>query len=126
LPHILDWTEQRIKNASIYNQLLSDVAEIELPKVRGNVKHSYHLYVVKTNRRDELANYLKENGIDTAVHYPIALHNMNAYKYLNYSREDFPIATYNESRILSLPMYPELKSEQIEYITQKIKAFFKK
>jgi dTDP-4-amino-4,6-dideoxygalactose transaminase len=125
LPHILKWTDRRIANAALYDQLLKDISQIEIPKVRNQVKHSYHLYVIKTEKRDELASYLKENGIDTAIHYPIALHNMNAYKYLNYSREDFPIASFNENKILSLPMFPELKIEQMEHIANTIKDFFK-
>lgn len=125
LPHILNWTNNRIENAKFYDAFLKDVVQIEIPKVRDNVKHSYHLYVIKTDKRDELAVYLKQNGIDTAVHYPIALHNMNAYKYLNYTRSDFPNASFNEDKILSLPMYPELSKEQIMYITDTIKEFFK-
>ena len=125
LDYILKWTNARISNAAIYDNVLNSITQIEIPKVRKMVKHSYHLYVIKTEKRDELANYLKENGIDTAVHYPIALHNMNAYKYLNYSREDFPVASFNENKILSLPMFPELKRDQIEYIADKINDFFK-
>ena len=63
----------------------------------------------KTESRDELAVYLNQNGIETAIHYPIALHNMNAYKYLKYNRSDFPNASFNEGKILSLPMYPGAK-----------------
>jgi dTDP-4-amino-4,6-dideoxygalactose transaminase len=125
LPHILKWTDSRISNAASYDEALKDVSQIEIPKVRDNVKHSYHLYVIKTERRDELAKFLNENGIDTAIHYPIALHNMNAYKYLNYTREDFPIASFNEDKILSLPMFPELSAAQIEYVASSIKDFFK-
>jgi len=125
LPHILCWTDKRIENAKHYDNHLKGIAEIEIPKVRDNVKHSYHLYVIKTQRRDELAAYLKLNGVDTAIHYPIALHNMNAYKYLNYTRSDFSNASFNENKILSLPMYPELAEEQIAYTVNKITAFFK-
>jgi len=125
LPHILKWTASRIANAATYDQLLKGIAQIEIPRVRENVKHSFHLYVIKTERRDELAQYLKENGIDTAIHYPIALHNMNAYKYLNYSRDDFPVSSYNEDKILSLPMFPELTTTQMAYVSNKINEFFK-
>jgi dTDP-4-amino-4,6-dideoxygalactose transaminase len=125
LSYIVKWTDKRIENAKLYDNHLKDVSQVEIPKVRDNVKHSYHLYVIKTDRRDELAAYLKQNGVDTAIHYPIALHNMNAYKYLNYTRSDFPNASFNEGKILSLPMYPELAEEQIAYIVNKITAFFK-
>jgi len=125
LPHILKWTEDRIRNSALYKALLQEVSEIELPKVRDNTKHSHHLFVIKTERRNELATYLKGKGIDTAIHYPIALHNMNAYKYLNYSREDFSVASGNENKILSLPMFPELNESQIKYVCKEIKGFFK-
>ena len=124
LPHILNWTNCRIKNAKLYDSLLINIPQIEIPKVRDNVKHSYHLYVIKTDKRDELANFLKQNGINTAIHYPIALHNMNAYKYLNYTRSNFPNASFNENKILSLPMFPELSKKQIIYISDLIKIFF--
>ncbi len=124
LPHILKWTDNRIANAAIYNELLKGITSIETPRVRKDVKHSYHLYVIKAERRDALAKYLKENGIDTAIHYPIALHNMNAYHYLNYTREDFPLASYNEDKILSLPMFPELTQEQMTFVATKISEFF--
>jgi dTDP-4-amino-4,6-dideoxygalactose transaminase len=104
--------------------LLKGITSIETPRVRKDVKHSYHLYVIKAERRDALAKYLKENGIDTAIHYPIALHNMNAYHYLNYTREDFPLASYNEDKILSLPMFPELTQEQMTFVATKINEFF--
>jgi len=125
LPHILKWTDNRITNAATYDQLLKGIAQIEIPQVRNNVKHSYHLYVIKTERRDELAKYLKENDIETAIHYPIALHNMNAYKYLNYTRDEFPVASFNENKILSLPMFPELTKAQMAYVSDKINEFFK-
>jgi dTDP-4-amino-4,6-dideoxygalactose transaminase len=126
LPHILNWTNSRINNAKLYDSLLINIPQIEIPKVRHNVKHSYHLYVIKTDNRDELASYLKQNGVNTAIHYPIALHNMNAYKYLNYTRSNFPNASFNEKKILSLPMFPELSKKQIIYISDLIKTFFTK
>ena len=123
LPHILNWTKCRIKNAELYN--LKDITHIEIPKRRNDVLHSYHLYVIKTRKRDELADYLKQNGVNTAIHYPVALPNMNAYKYLKGSDSDFSISTSNEKKILSLPMFPELTEEQIIYISKLIMSFFK-
>ena len=125
LPHILDWTKCRIENAKLYNSLLKDISQIETPKVRDKVLHSYHLYVIKTQKRNELAKYLNKNGVDTDIHYPVALPNMNAYKYLKNSNSDFPISYSNQNKILSLPMFPELTFKQIEYISKLIKAFFK-
>jgi dTDP-4-amino-4,6-dideoxygalactose transaminase len=123
LPYILEWTSQRIKNAELYNKFLSETEGIELPKVRPDSKHSFHLYVIRTEKRNELAEFLKSNGIETAVHYPVALPNMKAYEYLGYSASDFPVASKYQDRILSLPMYPELTEEQISYVADKIKDF---
>lgn len=126
LPHILKWTDQRIKCAAYYDRILADIGEIELPKVRQNSKHSYHLYVLKAHRRDELALYLKERGIETAVHYPTPLPMLPAYCYLNLKSEDFPIALANMSQILSIPIFPELSIEQQDYIGDCIRTFYKK
>ena len=124
LPYIIKWTELRIRNAELYNQYLGDCKEIVLPKVRPETKHTFHLYVIRAQRRDELAAYLKEQGIETAVHYPTALPNLPAYKYLGYTEKDFPIATAYQSQILSLPMYPELTEEMIAYVAATIKKFY--
>ena len=124
LSHILDWTAARIYKASLYNQHLSGISSIILPAVRPNSKHCFHLFVIRTKRRDQLMNFLKENGVETAVHYPTALPNLKAYKYLGLSEADFPIASQYQSEILSLPMYPELREEMIIYIAEKIKYFF--
>lgn len=123
--YILEWTESRIQNAKKYYELLDGVNEIVLPAVRTNTKHTYHLFVIRTNQRDELAVHLKEMGIGTAIHYPTALPNLPAYSYLGHSPNDFPVSTDFQGKILSLPMYPELSTEMIEYVAAAIKAFFK-
>ncbi len=124
LPHILQWTEQRIANAAYYNQALSGIAEIILPQVRPSSKHTYHLYVIRCKNRDNLAKFLKEKGIETAIHYPVPLPEMQAYQYLGYQPQDFPISHQYKTEILSLPMYPELTHEQMDYIAQQIQAFY--
>jgi len=126
LPFILEWTEKRIANAAKYNEALKGIQEIVLPKVRENSKHSFHLYVIQANSRDELMQHLKDNGIETAIHYPTALPNLPAYKYLNITENSFPVATAMQSRILSLPLYPELDDEQINYVANCIKTFYTK
>jgi dTDP-4-amino-4,6-dideoxygalactose transaminase len=125
LPHILSWTDKRITNANLYNKYLGEIKDIILPVVRPKSKHSFHLYVIRTEKRDELSAFLKENNIETAIHYPVALHNMEAYKYLNHSPEDFPVANSYQDQILSLPMYPELTESQIKFICSVIANFFK-
>lgn len=124
LDHILKWTDKRIENANIYNHFLSDIDEIVLPAVRPSTKHTFHLYVIRCKKREKLSTYLDENGISTAIHYPTILPNLPAYDYLDYKNEDFPVASAYQNEILSLPMYPELKKEQIEYVALKIKEFY--
>lgn len=124
LPYILKWTEQRIHNASLYDQYLADIKEIAIPIVRPDSKHTYHLYVIRAQRRNELMAYLKEKGVETAIHYPTPLPNLPAYAYLGTKPSDFPVATKLQHEILSLPMYPELTEEQIRFVAQTIKAFY--
>ncbi len=124
LPYILEWNKKRLENALYYNKLLKDVGQIETPKIREDVKHIFHLYVIKTKKREELQAFLKENGVQTAIHYPVPLPFMEAYKYLNCSENDFPSVAENKDRILSLPMFPELKKSEMEYVVDLIKKFF--
>jgi len=124
LPYILKWTDQRIANAAYYDKALHNIENIVCPSVRPNTKHTYHLYVIRAKERDLLAKYLKENGIETAVHYPVPLPLMEAYKYLNYTPEDFPVSNKYKDEILSLPMYPELTQVEINYIAESIRNFY--
>lgn len=124
LPHLKNWTDKRIKNAKLYTELLCNSANIVTPNVRADSKHTFHLYVVRTKQREKLREYLSRFEIETSIHYPIALPNLEAYKYLNISKEDYTITNNYQDEILSLPMYPELSSEQIEFVAGKITSFF--
>lgn len=124
LPYIDNWTKARVKHAGLYNELLRD-ADVTTAPVRKNSTHVYHLYVIQTQRREDLQKYLKENGVETALHYPTALPLLPCYAQYNYRSEDFPVAFHNQSRILSLPMYAELTDEQIHYVAGLIKSFGK-
>lgn len=124
LPHILDWTKKRIENAHRYNHHLAGIDSIQIPLVRPDTQHSFHLYVILAAERDKLAAHLRQNGIETAIHYPVALPNLQAYRYLGYSESDFPVASRLQAEILSLPMYPELSESMIEYVAVHIKGFY--
>lgn len=124
LPHLKKWTRDRIKNASIYSSKLKSIKDIEVPIIKENCIHSFHLYVIRTEKRDGLKKYLEDRGIQTAIHYPTALPNLPAYRYLGHTQADFPIASKYQNEILSLPMYPELAEEQINYVCDTIKSFF--
>jgi len=119
LRHLEEWTQKRFDIANSYKSFLNN-SEVIIPVAADGVKHVYHLYVVRVSRRDTIQTVLKERGIDTGIHYPIALPNLKAYEYLGYGPKDFPIATQYSKEILSLPMYPELKRAHIEYICKKL------
>lgn len=124
LPYILEWTEKRIQLADLYNKSLEGIEGITLPSVRPLAKHTFHLYVLRAQRRNSLMDFLREKGIETSIHYPTALPNLPAYKYLGYNPSDFPVATLLQTEILSLPMYPELTEEMIDNIARNIRAFY--
>jgi dTDP-4-amino-4,6-dideoxygalactose transaminase len=124
LPHLSSWTEKRIYNASLYSSMLKGLPYIKTPVVRPESIHSFHLYVIQADNRDKLKEYLYKQGIETAIHYPVALPFLKAYEYLNYKPQDFPVAYELQSKILSLPMYPEMTEDQIRYITDKLKCFY--
>jgi len=83
------------------------------------------MYVIRVKDRERLQNYLNENEIETGVHYPLPLHLQQAYKNLNYKKGDFPVAEKHAEEILSIPLYPEISEEQIDYVVNKINKFYK-
>jgi dTDP-4-amino-4,6-dideoxygalactose transaminase len=124
LPHLPAWTEARRRVASHYDKMLGGVGEVVTPKVAPDREHVYHLYVIRTEKRDALKKHLTEAGISTVLNYPKALPFYPAYAYLRHTAEDFPVAHANQSRILSLPIYPEMGDEMIDYVTDCIIQFF--
>ena len=120
LPHIHDWTRARQQVAAWYDAALSDVPGVERPRVRDAAQHVYHLYVIKVDRREELMAALSAKGIETAVHYPVPLPAMEAYRYLAATQRPVPRALENAGRILSLPIYPELSREAVQHVAQAI------
>lgn len=123
LKYLDGWNKKRQQNALIYNELLKDLPVI-IPYKLDNVEHVYHLYVIRTEKRDELEEYLKTNGISTGLHYPIPIHLQRAYKDLDYKIGDFPVTEKLSKEILSLPMFPELEEKDIYHICKTIKKFF--
>lgn len=125
LPHIDSWNGARAEKAALYNQKLADVPQIICPEQRSDSKHVYHLYVIRTTQREALQAFLKEKGISTSIHYPTAMPFMPCYqKRFGHKTEDFPVAFTAQNQILSLPIFPELTEEQIDYVVEAIKAFF--
>ncbi len=123
LKHLEDWTERRRRNADLYRKCLGDIQDIQVPTEMPGAKHVYHLFVIRTSRRDELQQYLSDNQIYTGIHYPIPCHQQKAYESLGYKKGDFAVTDEYADQILSLPMSEQLKPEEIEYTCQKIRAF---
>ena len=134
LKYLAGWTEGRRRVASKYGELLGGLEQISLPKELPNLKHVYHLYVVRVNgkslelreeTRNKLQSFLSENEIATGLHYPVPLHLQKCFNCLGYKKGDFPVTEDLAQTGISLPMFPELKDEQIVYIAEKISEFFK-
>lgn len=123
LSHLAQWTEERRAVAACYDELLAGVAQVRTPVVAPGRDHVYHLYVILTERRDELRQFLKDRGVATALHYPTILPLLQAYERYGHKQEDFPVASAHQEKILSLPMYPELSAEQIAHVAGAIREF---
>ena len=120
LPHLPAWTTARRRVAARYNDLLEHINNLTTPRVAADRSHVYHLYVVATSRWDFLKTALADAGITTSLNYPKALPFYPAYDYLGHKSADFPAAYRNQSRILSLPIYPEMTDEMIEYVADQV------
>ncbi|MCX5802864.1 MAG: DegT/DnrJ/EryC1/StrS family aminotransferase, partial [Proteobacteria bacterium] len=119
------WNERRRHIASIYRRELEDTPLL-LPLEAPWAYHVYHLYVVRVKKRDELMRYLSEQGVSTLIHYPMPIHMQKVYKHLGYKHGDFPNAEKVAKEIISLPMYPSLKEDEVLYICGRIRAFYGK
>ena len=122
LRHLDAWTEMRRKNAKLYNELFSG-SDVISPVEKDYNRHVYHLYVVRVKNRQKLIGHLNSKGIHTGIHYPTPVHLTEAYSNLGYKKGSFPIAEQCADEILSLPMYPELKEEEIKTVVREIRDF---
>lgn len=118
------WNELRRRVASVYRKALSDLP-LRLPEERKGKYHVYHLFVIRTPRRDRLREHLLKRGIETGLHYPIPLHLQKALRPFRFSRGDFPESEKAAREVLSLPLYPELTREDQERIIEGVRSFFK-
>jgi UDP-2-acetamido-2-deoxy-ribo-hexuluronate aminotransferase len=123
LKHLDDFIERKTKIAELYDKEFSLI--LKTPPRKDNIKDSHYLYVIETEKRDKLAEKLKENNIETGIHYPIPLHLQPSLAYLKYKKGDFPVAERVAERILSLPMHPNLSQEIQMKIIGIVKEFLK-
>jgi len=124
LKHLKEFVEKRRRAAQKYNKLLKGVAQIKTPVEMDYAHNAYHIYAVLAERRDALKKYLRINGISTVIHYPTPIHLQEAYKDLVYKKGDFPISEELAAKTISLPMFPEIKGTEIEYVCETIRNFY--
>ncbi len=122
LPCLTAWNEARRRNAARYNMLLAD-SDVTLPGCEPGNYHIYHQYTIRHPRRDALQAFLKQHGVDSKVFYPLAMHLQPAYRYFGYREGDFPAAERATREVLSIPIIPELREEQIVYVADLITRF---
>lgn len=122
LKHIDEWTRLRQKNAAYFSKILKEKG-IKPPVLADDRTHVFHLFVIRHPKRDELRKYLAENQIHSGIHYKIPLHLQEAYSGLGYKKGDFPVTEKAMDEIISLPMFPELTEEQMDYAASKLDSF---
>jgi len=123
------WTEKRRSIAQRYSQGLAKISavlegKLKLPYEHSECKHVYHQYTIATEKRDELKSYLAEKGISSMVYYPLPLHLQKVFLHLGYKEGDFPFAEEASKRVLSLPMFPEMTSDEINYVIETVARFY--
>jgi dTDP-4-amino-4,6-dideoxygalactose transaminase len=119
LPHLEDWTERRIAVAGRYDEALRDI--VPIPRTLDGVRHVFHLYVIRVAERARVQAQLKEHGIATGIHYPIALPFQRAYAHLGARPEDFPVSHAQQGQLLSLPMHGSMPGDQVDYVIENLR-----
>ncbi|MES2779025.1 MAG: DegT/DnrJ/EryC1/StrS family aminotransferase [Bacteroidota bacterium] len=123
LKHIAQWNTERIAIAAKYTELLQGTNDLVLPQLAHGATSVYHLFVIRTSKRDGLQQYLQQNGVGTLIHYPVPPHLQKAYNELNGKKGDYPIAEKIADTCLSLPLFPGMTLEEVEYVCNQIKSF---
>ncbi len=118
------YIDNRIKLAKNYSEQLKDY--VRVPEILPDRKHTFNQFTIRTEKRDQLQQYLESNGIPTAIHYPMPLHLQPCFKYLGYEEGEFPVAEKTSKEVLSLPMFPEMTEEEQNMVIDTIISFFKK
>lgn len=126
MKYINDAIANRKKIADIYKEGLKGIEGIKLPVIKGNQQPVYYVFNLLAENRDELAAYLKENGIGNSIYYPLPLHMQKCFSYLGYKEGDFPVAERVSKKIIALPIYPELTEDEVDYVCETISKFYKR
>ncbi|HEX6225029.1 MAG TPA: DegT/DnrJ/EryC1/StrS family aminotransferase [Chryseolinea sp.] len=124
LKYLQSWNNERVKIAAVYLKNLEGVGDITLPKSVAEARHVYHLFVIRTSQREALQKYLSDRSIETAVHYPIPPHLQKGLMNLGFKKGDFPITERIADTALSLPLWPGMEPDQVDYVCDIIKKFY--
>jgi dTDP-4-amino-4,6-dideoxygalactose transaminase len=122
LKYLDQWNEERRRKAKLYTKMLSPLGVV-CPSEKKGARHVYHLYTIKTRKRDFLQAFLKKKGIETLIHYPIPIPLQKAYRELGYQRRDLLLTNLWSRKILSLPFFPEIKEYEVEEVVEGIRSF---
>ena len=125
LPHLASWSARRRDHARYYDAGLSGIPGVRIPVADPGNEHIYHQYTVRVERRDELQAHLKARGIGSAVYYPVPLHLQNCFAHLGYTAGRLPQAERACREVLSLPVYPELSPQQLDYVIETVRGFYR-
>ena len=125
LKHLKDFNSKRRDVARAYNDRLHGVGDLILPEIPSGSEHVFHLYVVRSSKRDQLLKHLNDNGVGAGIHYPTPVHLHGAYADLGFRKGSFPVSEKLADEILSLPVYPELNEKQLDWVVTQVKSFFK-
>jgi dTDP-4-amino-4,6-dideoxygalactose transaminase len=122
LKYLDPWNEEKRRKAFFYKRMLEDVGVL-CPAEKGHARHIYHLFVVRSKKRDSLQTFLKERGVETLIHYPIPIHLQNSYTELRYRRGSLPITEQCSKEILSLPLFFGLTQKEMREVAETIRSF---
>jgi dTDP-4-amino-4,6-dideoxygalactose transaminase len=126
LKNLKNKNKKRQVLAKRYIKELTGVGDLNLPQTAQKSTHVYHVFTIRSKKRDKLQKFLLDNKIGTVIHYPIPPHMQKAYRELNYNKGDFPIAEELAKTSLSIPIFPEMTDEEQDYVVNKIKSFYAK
>jgi len=126
LSHIDNAIQKRADHAAHYREMLKDVSQVKLPVIKNGNKEVYYVFCIKAEKRNALDEYLKSKNIGTSIYYPIPLHLQKCFEYLGYKKGDFPVSEKLCETVLALPMFPELTEDEVSFVCESIREFYKK
>ena len=124
LVNLASWSAARRKNAAYYNAAFADLNDVRTPTIDPANESIYNQYTLRATRRDALQSHLKEKQIGSAVYYPLSLHLQPCFEYLNYKRGAFPESEKAAQEVISIPVYPELKQQQLDEVVEAVRGFY--